>query len=378
MHYLCASLEGDAACLIANLKISADSFASAWDFLAARYENKRLLKTAHITKLRSLQKMEQRSSKEPNHILTTVSESISALKALGCSIDHWDDILVHDIIQLLDVYSREAWEIHLGYSIEHPTYEQLKTFLTSSARALESMESQLTPKKPPPVKTSYAAVRRSYAQASQHTPPTYVHLVQSETLQPSHLSTTAQTNSTRLDLNSHYSACSRSHYIAFCPAFSLLSYEDKMDLVKQERLCFNCLDRHNLRKCNISKVCKICDERHHTLLRQGTKTTPSATTALAATQVTSAPSHDNAPPTISSAQLQWRLSRTSRSPRRLLNRQCNGSTQTEFEFSTTVSRTSQTIQQSTSQSTQLQASQSINDSTSQTSKNWTSRPVSTV
>ncbi|XP_053596168.1 uncharacterized protein LOC128668040 [Microplitis demolitor] len=29
MHYLCASLEGDAASLIANLKISADSFASA-------------------------------------------------------------------------------------------------------------------------------------------------------------------------------------------------------------------------------------------------------------------------------------------------------------------------------------------------------------
>ncbi|XP_057335400.1 uncharacterized protein LOC130674149 [Microplitis mediator] len=39
MHYLCASSEGDAA----NLKISADSFSSAWDTPTVRYENKRLL-----------------------------------------------------------------------------------------------------------------------------------------------------------------------------------------------------------------------------------------------------------------------------------------------------------------------------------------------
>lgn len=113
MHYLCASLEGDAASLIANLKISADSFASAWDTLTTRYENKGLLKTAHLSKLRSLSRMEQRTANGLNNILTTVSECVNALKALGCSADHWDDLLVYDIVQLLDVKTQMCVQVHL-------------------------------------------------------------------------------------------------------------------------------------------------------------------------------------------------------------------------------------------------------------------------
>lgn len=67
--------------------------------------------------------MEQRSASGLYNILTTVSECVNALKALGCSTDHWDDLLVYDIVQLLDVKTRKAWEIHLGSTTEYPAYE---------------------------------------------------------------------------------------------------------------------------------------------------------------------------------------------------------------------------------------------------------------
>ncbi|XP_057335401.1 uncharacterized protein LOC130674150 [Microplitis mediator] len=231
--------------------------------------------------------MEHRSAKELNHILTTVLECLNALKALGCSTHTWDDLIEHDVVQLLDFCTEEAGEINLGSSTESPTYDQLKTFLTGSARALESMESQLSPPKSPTVKnvSSSSASKRSYSQSAQRTPPAHVHLANTE---PQAVP----------DLNNHCSACQQAHYIAFCPSFSLLCYNDKMDIVRRERLCFNCLGRHNLRKCKIPKDCKICDERHHTLLHQGPKATLPATTAPATTQ---APSPEETSSTTSTA-----------------------------------------------------------------------------
>lgn len=122
MHYLCASLERDTASHIVNLKVSTDSFASAWDLLTSRYENKRLLKTSQFTKLRSLIKMKTKSAKVLNSIFTTVSEWFNALNSLGSPAKHWDNLLLHDVVQLLDIRTHEAWKIRLGSTTDYPSH----------------------------------------------------------------------------------------------------------------------------------------------------------------------------------------------------------------------------------------------------------------
>ncbi|XP_011313625.1 uncharacterized protein, partial [Fopius arisanus] len=111
MHYLRTSLSGEPAQRIANLTISDESFSIAWDLLLSRYENARLLISAHLERLLSPPAMTAHSAKELNALLTTVSEALNALEALGSPTAQWDQVIVHTDSQRLSSKLREAWEV---------------------------------------------------------------------------------------------------------------------------------------------------------------------------------------------------------------------------------------------------------------------------
>ena len=46
--------------------------------------------------------------------------------------------------------------------------------------------------------------------------------------------------------------------------------EDRMAIVKENRLCFNCLARHKISQCNSKFRCRNCGRKHHTSLCTGT------------------------------------------------------------------------------------------------------------
>ncbi|XP_051158483.1 uncharacterized protein LOC127279886 [Leptopilina boulardi] len=107
MHYLRSSLTGEAGKLISNIPIAADSFKSVWDTLVARYENKRLLITSYMDQLFATQVLRSRSAQGLNSLLTSTTEALNALSALGIPIDKWDQVLVHHITKRLDSHTRE-------------------------------------------------------------------------------------------------------------------------------------------------------------------------------------------------------------------------------------------------------------------------------
>ncbi|XP_070155817.1 uncharacterized protein [Polyergus mexicanus] len=140
MHYLRTSLMGEATQLISNLPVSEDSFASAWDLLVSRFENKRLLISAQVDRLFRTKTISQRSAKELNTLLNITTEALNALESLGAPVQHWDYLLVHLTVQWLDPSTREAWEVKLGSTTDPPSYKDIHTFLTGRARAMKSME----------------------------------------------------------------------------------------------------------------------------------------------------------------------------------------------------------------------------------------------
>ncbi|KAI4475031.1 hypothetical protein M0802_015323, partial [Mischocyttarus mexicanus] len=71
------------------------------------------------------------------------------------------------------------------------------------------------------------------------------------------------------DLSNNYCYCKRQHYLAFCPKFASLSRKERVEVVMEKRLCFNCLGRHNVRQCRSTRRCKTCGEPHHTLIHPG-------------------------------------------------------------------------------------------------------------
>ncbi|XP_057335406.1 uncharacterized protein LOC130674155 [Microplitis mediator] len=83
MYHLKSALEGDAARLIANIRVTGDSFASAWDAVVQQYDNKRLLISAQLDKLFSIRPADSNSAKQLKAIINTANEAVQALKALG-------------------------------------------------------------------------------------------------------------------------------------------------------------------------------------------------------------------------------------------------------------------------------------------------------
>ena len=67
--------------------------------------------------------------------------------------------------------------------------------------------------------------------------------------------------------------CSGNHKVSVCPEITVLSHAEKIKLVKDKNLCFNCLSNTHLINNCISKFsCRVsnCGKRHHTILHQYT------------------------------------------------------------------------------------------------------------
>ncbi|XP_055997117.1 uncharacterized protein LOC130047026 [Ostrea edulis] len=57
--------------------------------------------------------------------------------------------------------------------------------------------------------------------------------------------------------------CNENHSPVNCS----LNHNRKLDKMKMDKLCFNCLGRHKVADCKSKKTCKRCNRRHHTSIR---------------------------------------------------------------------------------------------------------------
>ena len=56
------------------------------------------------------------------------------------------------------------------------------------------------------------------------------------------------------------------HDLTNCINFQTMTYDDRVQLVKEARLCFRCFGAHFIRDCDVNVNCELCGSRHHTLL----------------------------------------------------------------------------------------------------------------
>jgi hypothetical protein len=251
MHYLRTQLKGDAADLIANLPITGESFATAWDLLVARFDNPRLLLSAHLDHLFSIKKIASRSAKALNELLNANTKALNGIESLNITTETWDPLLVHLTVSKLDDRMRESWENRLGSTTEFSKYSELKTFLTGRARAMETVELNTTT--PPALKL--VETRPTYAARTSTTRP-----YSNRSFASANLSTIA----TSIDSSGFCAICSENHFVLFCPIYRAKTSEERIEAVKHHRLCFNCLGRHRITDCRTTKCCQKCGERHHT------------------------------------------------------------------------------------------------------------------
>ncbi|XP_053968521.1 uncharacterized protein LOC128869947 [Anastrepha ludens] len=241
LHYLRSCLKGDALKIISGFKICDANYVEAWGLLTSRYKVIRVIVESHLRALAEIKRATHDNADAIKGVIDAFQQHIRELKALGRPIDFWDDWLVHEVVSKLAFETRKQWELSL-VSDDPPSFEQLITFLEIRCRSLSMFSSS----------TTSVVIKVKTASASKSTKVFHAVSKQSNVC----------------------AYCSGPHKIYSCEKFRELDLSTKSQFVKQGRICFNFLSSgHYKDRCNSASTCRICKQRHHTLLHGALQST---------------------------------------------------------------------------------------------------------
>ena len=147
-QHLLNSLEGEAADLLKGVEVIGPNFATAWETLCTRYDDKQLRFNAQMKALVNLPSASRESVTHLNILLNTTKESINVFMSLGCLVDSWDDILVYFIESKLSPETRLDWakdRERERKSNEFAKYKELCNFLEMRIKTLDRVDSETQP-----------------------------------------------------------------------------------------------------------------------------------------------------------------------------------------------------------------------------------------
>lgn len=241
LSYLQAALKDEALRKIDFLETSEDNYDEAWEILKSAYENEKIIKTQHINKILNLPDLKTEDHKSLNKLADISMQCYKSLSSLGLKIP--SDLLVCIIERKLDPNTKQLWEEHSS----HDKFENLDTLIKFIYRTATRL--------------SYKVHNNSHGQKrnapNQNGPPNKFRRSNSESRQV--LVTT----------NKNCCACKGDiHPLYKCKNFLDMKGFERFKLVRENKLCFNCLKRHPTGSCRFGE-CKICNKKHHTLLHKG-------------------------------------------------------------------------------------------------------------
>ena len=228
LQHLISCLEGKAAQRLHNLKIIGANLNVAWDILTRRYDNKKVRLHPQLYRMISAPSVDPKTTGELTRLLDTFEESIRALSIQGRSKNTWDDWFVHLLVSKLDPTTRQDWEKSLETHNQYATYEELASFLENRARTLQNTQTQNNIYEAPSQKTEFT---------KRVGPPNS---------QPSSKwvnSHSANTTLTELKTVTECAHCKEQHSISKCRSCTQLQPDERLEFVKKESLCINCLKK---------------------------------------------------------------------------------------------------------------------------------------
>ena len=238
LSYLRAQLQGDAARVIAGFPLTDGNYSHSVALLQNRFGQSYKLVSAHMQALLDLP--------SPTNTLTSlqqfhdsVESHIRSLSSLGKDSESYGDLLVPIIIGKLPVETRK--NLARDHSNSEWSLNELQDAILKEIRIFE----------------------------------TGLHIVNQNSLIPT---ASFHTNAVRNPRPTHNSSdgkkkhpcvyCSGSHAPSICDVVT--DYQKRLEIVKQGKLCFNCLAHHKISQCNSKHRCRRCKQKHHTSLCNST------------------------------------------------------------------------------------------------------------
>ena len=229
--------DGSARNAIEGLSHSRDNYEEAVECLKSRYDRPRLIQRTHVQLILDTPPLKDGNGKELRLLHDVVQQHVRALKTLGCNLPGQ---FITSMIELkLDANTLFEWQRHTQTEMEVPHYQQLLDFIDLRAQASEVSCTPL--KKPAPFP------RKPLSRVAAH--------------------------ATTQDASGSCPVCTtEKHPLYTCAQFKSMSHGDKLQAIRSNHLCINCLGSgHFKNQCKSVHKCKVCQKHHHTLLHSNTQ-----------------------------------------------------------------------------------------------------------
>ncbi|XP_018400312.1 PREDICTED: uncharacterized protein LOC108771274 [Cyphomyrmex costatus] len=232
LQYLQSAVTGEAANKIKILSIESANYSRAWELLKRAYEVKRIIISRHLSLINNLPILEKETTEGLSKLADDAQQHVASLAAMGVSIG--SEMLVNILERKLPKNTADKWEETLGRD-EFPKIDELYEFLYRSA-----------------VRVS----KRVRPEASRLDDKSSSSVKKPRTSNKAFAINTA---------NSCIACKNKQHPLYKCDKFKQLDASKRIEIVRNARLCYNCLRSHRGKPCNYAN-CTICQKRHNTLL----------------------------------------------------------------------------------------------------------------
>ncbi|XP_055522628.1 uncharacterized protein LOC129716819 [Wyeomyia smithii] len=237
-NYLLTVLTKDARTLVESIEVTAANYEVAWSMLQERFDNKKIIARTLIDGFLEAEPKRKESFDALVHLIDSFERNLLQLKKFGLQPEEWSHLLAHLLYRRLDSDTQRHWE-RTHKSREVPRYEELLKFLREHLATLQPL--------------SESKQRNRDHRHETVKPPSRPRI-------ESTLTTTAVTNKP-------CPFCQKPSHSPFkCDSFQKLNPNQRLETVKRMSLCINCLSSsHMVRACS-SSACRVCGNKHHTML----------------------------------------------------------------------------------------------------------------
>jgi len=260
-HYLSQSLTGSALSVIKSIPLSAANYSVAWSALSDRFENKRLLATAHLDKIFAFKPIAQESVPALTAFLNVFKENVVALKLLR--VDDLAGFMLFFLgSRVLDLTTRQLFEASICQSTI-PNFDNLISFVQKRLIILENIQ----------------GVDKTETRTNKFQKSVAPRLALTAASNSGRKTKDSSSRSSKLYKPKQCTVCNRGeHFVYHCPEFKLYSVHQRREYVQTHKLCFSCLSStHMVDMCKSKYLCGKCQQRHHTLLHFQTDSKPTTT-----------------------------------------------------------------------------------------------------
>lgn len=236
LHYLQSALKGEAANKIRVFIMNDNNYAKAWDLLKRSYEVKRILISRHLFLLTHLPVQEKETANGLMKLADDAQQHILALNSLGVKVS--SEMMVNILEGKLHKNTLEKWEETLERD-RFPDIEEMFEFLYKTAVRLSKRERS-------------DSTDRPHAQRIQPT------LKRKRYNEPMRAMVTNVSNNCVVCKD-------KQHPLYKCEKFRTFSVPKRISVVKNAKLCYNCMRNHRDSVCKFNG-CTICQKKHNTML----------------------------------------------------------------------------------------------------------------